>query len=285
MKKELNYVLDESIFIFLNKIINSFVNFWNIVNKTKNDAKEKAKKKGQKYSTFLNEKNNELLFVKYFLKQNDNEKNLNNIFKVDEEINRLQNKIKSLEKDKSYLYKEIERLKAFEDKNKDLKNKIKENENIICDLKNKIKENENIIYDSKKEINYLTDKNKLLENNKNEEIISNKSKDEIIKLLKKLEIKNKEINDLKSKIGFDLKEGENLMSIIFVSVDQVIHYSIICKNTDNFSKIEKILYDKYPEYKKSENYFLYKGKKINRFETIEENGIEYSALITLNKYE
>ena len=102
LKKELNYVLDESIFIFLNKIINSFVNFWNIVNKTKNDAKEKAQKKGQKYSTFLNEKNNELLFVKYFLKQNDNEKNLNNIFTVDEEINRLRNKIKQLESDKSY---------------------------------------------------------------------------------------------------------------------------------------------------------------------------------------
>ena len=131
----------------------------------------------------------------------------------------------------------------------------------------------------------MINKNILLENIKNEKITSNNSKDEIIELLKKLEIKNKEINDLKSKIGFDLKEGENLMSIIFVSVDQVIHYSIICKNTDNFSKIEKILYDKYPEYKKSENYFLHNGKKINRFETIEENGIEYSALITLNKYE
>jgi len=226
-----------------------------------------------------------MLFVKYFLKQNDNEKNLNNIFTVDEEINRLRNKIKQLESDKSYLYKEIERLKTFENKNKDLKNKIKENDNIIRDLKNKIKENENIICDSKNEINNLINKNKLLENNKNEKIISNNNKDEIIELMKKLEIKNKEINELKSKIGFDLKEGENLMTIIFISVDQQIHYSIICKNTDNFSKIEKMLYDKYPEYKKSENYFLYKGKKINRFETIEENGIEYSALITLNKYE
>ena len=212
-----------------------------------------------------------MLFVKYFLKQNDNEKNLNNIFTVDEEINRLRNKIKQLESDKSYLYKEIERLKTFENKNKDLKNKIKENENIICDSKN--------------EINNLINKNKLLENYKNEKIISNNNKDEIIELMKKLEIKNKEINELKSKIGFDLKEGENLMTIIFISVDQQIHYSIICKDTDNFSKIEIMLYDKYPEYKKSENYFLYKGKKINRFETIEENGIEYSALITLNKYE
>ena len=65
-----------------------------------------------------------MLFVKYFLKQNDNEKNLNNIFTVDEEINRLRNKIKQLESDKSYLYKEIERLKTFENKNKETKNKI-----------------------------------------------------------------------------------------------------------------------------------------------------------------
>ena len=73
------------------------------------------------------------------------------------------------------------------------------------------------------------------------------------------------------------------MTLIFNSFDQKVHYAIICKNTDNFSQIEQILYEKFPEYKETENYFLYGSRKINRYKTIEENGLEYSAFILFNK--
>ena len=102
----------------------------------------------------------------------------------------------------------------------------------------------------------------------------------------KLEKKNDEIKELKEiNNAFNLKKGEKLMTVIFISVDQGIHYALICKNTDKFSRIEELLYEKYPDYKKKENFFLYNGNRINRFDTIEENGIQYSSIITLNNYE
>ena len=102
----------------------------------------------------------------------------------------------------------------------------------------------------------------------------------------KLEKKNDEIKELKEiNNTFNLKKGEKLMTVIFISVDQGIHYALICKNTDKFSRIEELLYEKYPDYKQKENFFLFNGKRINRFDTIEENGIQYSSIITLNNYE
>ena len=47
-------------------------------------------------------------------------------------------------------------------------------------------------------------------------------------------------------------------------------------------KIETILYNNYPKYKDTENYFLVNGKKINRNKTIEENKIKNNDVLTLN---
>ncbi len=75
------------------------------------------------------------------------------------------------------------------------------------------------------------------------------------------------------------------MSVIFSSTKQNILGSFICKNTDKFSRIENLLYEieEYIEYKEVENYFLVRGRKINRYETLEENGIRNSDIITLVK--
>ena len=86
--------------------------------------------------------------------------------------------------------------------------------------------------------------------------------------MEELKIKNKEIYELKSIFPYDLKKDEKLLTIIFYSVDQKIHYSLICKNTDKFNRIEEKLYDIYPEYKETENFFMIHGNKINRFKTI-----------------
>ena len=96
--------------------------------------------------------------------------------------------------------------------------------------------------------------------------------------------RDKEIKDLKVKLSwfpFELKEGERLLSIIFNSVDQKIQYSIICKNTDKFNKIESKLYEYYYEYSESENYFTVNGSKINKFKTLEENKIHDNDIIIL----
>ena len=120
--------------------------------------------------------------------------------------------------------------------------------------------------------------NKINDNNKN-------NQNEIISLMKKLEIKEDEIKKLKSIIPNDLKEGEKLLPLIFVSRDQNIHYSIICKDTDKFNYIENKLYDIYPQYQENENYFTVNGYKINKTKTIQENKIKYSDIIMLIPYE
>ena len=107
------------------------------------------------------------------------------------------------------------------------------------------------------------------------------SYNEILELVKELREKEKEIKSLKSSFPFEIKQGEKLMNVIFISAD---HHSFICKNTDIFTNLEKSLYDIFPEYAESENYFLLSGSKINKYKSLEYNNIKDSDIITLNKY-
>ena len=88
------------------------------------------------------------------------------------------------------------------------------------------------------------------------------------------------INDIKLNIPLQIKSEEKMMSIIFISIDEDIHYSIICKNTDIFSNIEKKFYDKYPEYKNTQNEFIINGNKVDRLKNIDDNKIKNSDIIT-----
>ena len=74
------------------------------------------------------------------------------------------------------------------------------------------------------------------------------------------------------------------MSILFISSNQKLHHSVICKNTDEFYKIESQLYKKYPEYTENENFFILNGKKINRYKTLEQNGVKNNDIIILNEF-
>ena len=113
---------------------------------------------------------------------------------------------------------------------------------------------------------------------------NNNFENEVLELVKDLREKEKEIKNLKSSLPFEIKQGEKLMSIIFVSVDQKIHHSFICKNTDIFINLEKSLYDIYPKFGECENYFLLNGNKINKYKSLESNNIKDSDIITLNQY-
>ena len=75
------------------------------------------------------------------------------------------------------------------------------------------------------------------------------------------------------------------MSVIITSPDQKIHFSIICKNTTSFNRIEEKIYKDYPEYLEIENYFLVNGNKINKYKTMEENKIKNSDIIVLHQLE
>ena len=72
-----------------------------------------------------------------------------------------------------------------------------------------------------------------------------------------------------------------MISIKFISVNQEINFNIAAKNTDKFSKLETILYEKYPKYVDSENFFLVNGNKINRHRSLQDNKIKNNDVITL----
>ena len=135
--------------------------------------------------------------------------------------------------------------------------------------------------------NTLTKFNKLLTNeiknfydsqNINQDNISNK--DIIIKEL------NNEIEKLKERLSrypFELSKGEKLISVIFTSSDENMNYSIICKNTQRFIELEKKLYNVYPQYSESNNYFMINGNRVNKAKTLDKNDIRNSDTIILTQ--
>ena len=160
--------------------------------------------------------------------------------------------------------------------NQKLYQRIKELE-IIINIKDEQNLKEKSIIEignqEKNLINELNDKLKNLNANLN----NNLNKDKINELLEEIRIKDKIISNYPAQ----LSEGEKLISVIFVSSHQKLHYSVICKNTDKFSKIENMLYDEYPEYSGSENHFLVNGNKVNKFKSLEYNKIKNNDIIML----
>ena len=96
---------------------------------------------------------------------------------------------------------------------------------------------------------------------------------------------NNEISNLKKNKNSNLdfiNPGEKILSVQFKSIDQKIDLSRPCKNTDVFVRLEEQLYEHYPEYKETNNYFTCNGIVIKRFKTLEENKIKCSDIILLN---
>ena len=147
-------------------------------------------------------------------------------------------------------------------------------------LSQRIKELENII-NIKNLINELNEKlknlNNNLKNNLNNNLNNISYKDKINELFEEIRMKDKII----SNYPIQLSEGEKLLSVIFISTNQKVYYSVICKNTDKFSKIENMLYDEYPEYSESENHFLVNGNEVNKFKSLEFNKIKNNDIIVI----
>jgi len=151
--------------------------------------------------------------------------------------------------------------------NEEYKNKIIDLlENIIKELKIKLIEKDKLLKEEKIKNDDL--------NKKIKQIISNDK----TKTNKIIELEN-EIKLFRAYYKFS--SNEKLISIKFISINQDIDFTIVTKNTDEFSKIEKILYDKYPQYKDSDNYFLVNRSIINRNRTLEENKIRNNDILTL----
>ena len=73
----------------------------------------------------------------------------------------------------------------------------------------------------------------------------------------------------------------DIMIVHFVSQDNKINYAIKCLKTDRFAEVEEQLYQKYSEYRETNNNFLIKDKIVLRFKTISENNIQIGDKIQL----
>ena len=135
-----------------------------------------------------------------------------------------------------FLFSNESRIKELEEKINKLNIQLKEEQNKNFDL---LKQNKNL----QNKINNLQEQI----NNQNNNLIS-QNNNEIIKLYKKIE----DLNDQLKRYPYILEKDEKLMSVIFTSVGQKTHYSLICKNTHTINNLEPELYKEYPDYCYSE---------------------------------
>ena len=195
-------------------------------------------------------------------------------------------KIESLSSNNFIIITEKPSEEINEDSINNLKNELIKEKNNIQKLTNRIKELENQLKEekekNKKELIKVEELNKKIQELNN--LIKNSSnKDNIINLMNKIISKDEEIKELKSRFPFELLKGEKLMTVIFSSINQDLLYSVICKNTDKFTKIENILYDEFPGYRETQNYFIFNGQKIDKYKNLDENNLFNSAVIQLNQ--
>ena len=92
--------------------------------------------------------------------------------------------------------------------------------------------------------------------------------------------KEQELNDLKKQlqnINYQNKgnyvDMNKLMSVNFISMDQKIHFSVPCIDSDTFAEVEEKLYKEFPEYRETNNNFIANGDPVLRFKTISQNKI------------
>ena len=164
-----------------------------------------------------------------------------------------------------------------DEKNDNKNNDIKYNE-LIKEL-NEVK---NMLNNEKEKVKELNNKIILYEKTSNEDI--NKIKE----LEKLINIKDNELNNLKSKSINDdstissIKPGEKIITVNFLTTDKGINKPIACKNTDIVARLEEKLYNEYPNYKNYNTYLTVNGNKIKRFKSLDENGINDGNSIIIN---
>lgn len=76
---------------------------------------------------------------------------------------------------------------------------------------------------------------------------------------------------------------EEFISVNFVSMasQNIINYSIVCKQSWLFSKLEEKLYKDFPQYNKPETYFMFHANMIERNKTLKENNIGNNSVVNV----
>ena len=144
---------------------------------------------------------------------------------------------------------------------------LKENK----ELKEKLNEANKIIEEQKKEIQELKYE---ITKIKSEGITQVNS---LIELIEKKDKDNKQLKENKNNINTNNTSPK--ITLQFKSFDNEMKFSIKCFGTEPFFDIEEKLYEKYPKYKNYNTSFSFYGNVIDKFKTINENGIKSGGVI------
>ena len=146
--------------------------------------------------------------------------------------------------------------------------------------------------------NYKNENNKLKNdllraNEKIENLQKNQNQNSKIKALQEenknlknqLELKEKEINEMKLKNNnkkINLVNLDDIMVINFQSNNPPINQGIKCLETETFAEVEEKLYKIYDELRNTNNMFTTNGGPILRFKSLKENKIKDGDKVLLN---
>ena len=179
-------------------------------------------------------------------------------------------------------------------KNKNIYNDlINENQKLKSEIDNYKKENENLLnkinqlkIDNDKLTNEVFKANKIISSINNKQNNPQVDDNTINNLNEIIKLKDKEINELKSQmknkdINNQSVDFNKILFVHFISMDQKINCPIKCLETDTFAEVEEKLYQKYEEYRETNNNFITKGKIVLRFKKICENNIKDGDKIEL----
>ena len=150
--------------------------------------------------------------------------------------------------------------------------KINYNKNIQSKSQNINTDNENeldILKNKQSIIDILIQNQKLVNENNN--------------LKKRINEFNNEVKSLKNKIRTLENDFNQIMTVNFVSLgsSDIGHYSLLCKKTDLFVRLEERLYKDFPKLKNNKIVFEVSAKRINRFKTLDDNNIKNNEIINI----
>ena len=152
---------------------------------------------------------------------------------------------------------------------KDLKRQLKEEKDKNLKLINENNILKNTIHNLNKELAQIKGIKQKMEN----DLVQ---KD--IKIQKLLSQKSNDYFDISS-----LKSNDKIIGVNFVSmgINDIGHYNLVCKTRDLFVNLEERLYNDFPQFKNYETYFEVNGKRIKRFQTLEQNKIKNKDIINV----
>ena len=149
--------------------------------------------------------------------------------------------------------------------------------NTFYNLKSKMKK----IINNLKKIKFPNENNINIINNGND--IINYNYNELKNEYIKLKNENKKLKEINSRYPFILLENEYILTLIIISKDEKVLTSLICKNTDEFSKVESRFYQEYPEYLQNKGYFK-SNNLINKNKSLEENKLKNNSIIIFENF-